>query len=152
MQLVQNIRNSEGKPRQNVVKHVGTAANEEELQMYKNIAEYTKAEIVNKTSPYLFGVEEMAKEAIKSRAIEKQKSKDVKVCLSKLREEKRCVVGIHDVYGKVFDGLNLEKVIANPARHQSAVATLKDIVLARIASPSSKRESVATLERDLELV
>ncbi len=68
--------------------------------------------------------------------------------MKKLREEKRVVTGIHEIYGDLFDELGYTHSFANPRRHQAATELLKHIVLARIANPLSKRGSVHMLERD----
>ena len=61
-----------------------------------------------------------------------------------VREEHRVIVGIHDIYGRVYDELGFSGVLSFRAKRSSKV--LRDIVLARIANPRSKRGSVEELE------
>ena len=58
------------------------------------------------------------------------------------------IKGIHDIYGKLYDELGFHKVLASPARNISSVNALKEIVLARVANPDSKRGSVLNLEEN----
>ncbi|MBP7796770.1 MAG: IS1634 family transposase, partial [Elusimicrobiales bacterium] len=60
----------------------------------------------------------------------------------------RVVSGIHDIYGSLFDELGYAKVIKNPKRYKSVVDIYKNIVLARIANPVSKKASIDMLEED----
>jgi len=65
-----------------------------------------------------------------------------------LREEARVITGIHEVYGEIYKDLGFDNVIANPKRNPGANKSLFHIVMARIANPSSKRNSVIQLEKD----
>jgi transposase len=65
-----------------------------------------------------------------------------------IEEEGRVITGIHDIYGKLYDELGFDRVIGNKARNARAIGILKEIVLARIANPDSKRGSVFNLEEN----
>jgi len=58
------------------------------------------------------------------------------------------ITGIHDIYGKLFDELRLGNIFAYPSRNKSSISHFKNIVLARIAKPDSKRGSVNMLEEN----
>ena len=62
------------------------------------------------------------------------------VDLKLMREEARHIVGIYDVYGQVFDELGFNSIFPNPAHKLLSQRIIKELVLARIACPSSKRE------------
>jgi transposase len=67
------------------------------------------------------------------------------VNLSKLREEHRIVTGIHDIYGSLYDDVGLSQLFKMcPVSKR----VMKDIVMARLAKPCSKRSSCELLERD----
>lgn len=68
------------------------------------------------------------------------------VDLGALREEKRIVTGIHEAYGCVYRELGLDRLLS--ARHRASARALFHTVMARVANPRSKRESVRRLERD----
>jgi hypothetical protein len=65
--------------------------------------------------------------------------------MRKLREESRIVTGFHDVYGSLYDFIGFGKVMRECPVSGSV---LKDIVMARLAHPCSKRCSTEMLERD----
>jgi hypothetical protein len=65
-----------------------------------------------------------------------------------LREEKRNITGVHDIYSRIFDQLGFNKVLQHPSRQVYAQRIIRDIVLARIANPQSKRSSVRFLENN----
>jgi len=70
------------------------------------------------------------------------------VNMRNLIEEDRVITGIHDIYGKLFDELNLSSIFAYPSRNKSSINHFKNIVLSRIAKPDSKRGSVNMLEEN----
>ena len=73
---------------------------------------------------------------------------DYAVNLLDIEEEDRIITGIHDIYGKLYDEIGFSHTISNPARNRKTSNTLKEIVLARIANPESKRASVSDLEEN----
>ena len=48
----------------------------------------------------------------------------------------------------MFDEPGFDRVVGDPARRVQATKTIKHLVMARIANPTSKRKSVIDLERD----
>ena len=131
---------------QKIVRHVGMAYDDDECQKLKLLAESIKAKLEADCQQLLISPEELAK--IKVCQDKEYKRSDYDVNLKDLTEEARTITGIHDVYGALFDELGYTKVIANPARNASAVSIFKDIVLARIANPASKRATVDKLEEE----
>ncbi len=73
---------------------------------------------------------------------------DYDVNLLDMIEEDRIIKGIHDVYGKLYDELGFDKLLYNPARNVASCKALKEIVLARVANPDSKRGSVLNLQEN----
>ena len=146
VQIVESSRIN-GRPRQKVIRYVGVAKDEKSLRQLKKVAEFLKAEIQQQESSQLnfFKPEQLSRMAIESK--QKDKSKDqkaLKVNLKRLREEQRCIVGIHEVYSRIYSELGFEGLL----RLSSANNTLKQTVLARIGSPASKRAGIALLQRD----
>jgi transposase len=131
--------------KQKIVRYVGIAHDDEDLEKLKLLAESIKVKLEADAQEMLFSPEEIAKMNIEAKTYSQD---DYKVNIKDLIEEARTVSGIHDVYGALFDDLGYQKVIANPARNVSAASAFKDIVLARIANPASKRASVDMLEED----
>lgn len=145
IQIVENVRDG-NRIKQRIVRHVGTAMNEEEVKRMMELAEYIKASIEQGTQPGLFSVEEMAEIAIQAR--NSQTEEALTVDLKKLREQQRLIVGIHEVYGQVYQEIGFNKVISNPKRKPSAVKHLYHIVMGRIANPVSKMATVADLSEN----
>ena len=144
VQLVANYR-KDGKVRQRIVRHVGIAHNDKELKRLKDLAELIKAEMAEETQPSLFKPEEVTRQVIASRERKEREEEELNVNLKKLREVQRITVGIHDVFGSLYEELGLRKVISESAYRKVSSQVLKDVVLARIASPDSKRSTVREL-------
>ena len=65
-------------------------------------------------------IEPKAPESVKpSDAFENDE--DFNVDLRELKEQGRIVNGIHDIYGELFDQLNLPSIFKNPLRNKSSV-------------------------------
>ena len=150
VQIVKSVRKGD-KVSQKIVRYVGIAMDDNELAQLKQLAESIKVKMEAENKELLFAPEEIAKMSLEAREknkLSRYSEEDYKVNLKDIEEEDRVVSGIHDVYGKLFDELGYDRVIKNPARNVSANKVFKDIVLARIATPKSKRGSVAMLEEE----
>ena len=147
VQIVESKR-VDGKVKQRIVKHLGTAMEGEELEALKALAESIKLSMEQAGQLPLF-TDEVQMDSKKDSKIFKDdeaKREDFNVNLLDIREERRVIKGIHDVYGKVYDELGFNGIITNPARNRRSQEALKEIVLARVANPDSKRASVSNLE------
>jgi len=147
VQIVHSFR-EKGKVKQKIVKHIGVATSDRHLDELKLLAQSIQIQLENEDLS-LFTPEELQKDLDKSHPDHTHKhyeEADYQVDIRSLEEESRVISGIHDIYGKLFDELNLRSIFANPARNISSVQIFKDILLARIARPDSKRGSVAMLE------
>lgn len=142
VQIVENQR-IWWKTKQKVIKHVGSASDERCINWLIKNANYILYELKNKGQTYLFPIEY---ENIKE--YNKEKEKDLNVNLKNITEEKRVIKWIHDIYWKLYHEIWFDKIISNPTRNKKIVQCLKQITLARIAMPKSKRASVELLDRD----
>ena len=150
VQLVESVRDGK-KVKQKIVRHVGIAENDFELEKLQELAEFIKCGLEEKRTPKLIKPEELAKLVIKAKKekrLRQIEGKEQMVNIKNLHEEQRTIVGIHEVYGKAYEEIGFEHVLKNPARNKSSNEILKDIVLARVANPKSKRGSVIMLEED----
>ena len=145
VQLVENIRQG-NKVHQKIVRHIGTAMDDRELEHLIRLAEYSKARIEEERQPRLFPPEDLAELSLIHK--EKSNEKSAPVQVEDLYEESRHVIGIHDVYGQVWKELGFERILANPARHRLDCDYLRHMTMARIAMPSSKRKSVELLDHN----
>jgi len=166
VQIVESYR-VEGKVRQRIVKHIGVAQDDNELEELKSLANSIKIKLELDGQLPLYTPKEI--EAREKQAQEKKEKENnsrdemvklinqldedknrakFNVNLLDIEEEGRVITGIHDIYGKLYDELGFDRVIGNKARNARAIGILKEIVLARIANPDSKRGSVFNLEEN----
>ena len=144
IQIVESVRES-GKVRQRVVRHVSTATTSSELEQYRHLAAHILSELESSVSPALFPAKDLATLVMEGRKQALLSSDELPVKLKRLREESRIVTGIHDVYGKLYDQVGFPCVLKSC---KVSAKVLKDIVMARLASPCSKRASIELLNRD----
>lgn len=146
VQLVESIRTGK-KVHQKIIRHFGNALNEQEVEALKKIAVHYMAELDNASEPTLFDSDTLA-ELTRTRRPHEEDDNPLHVNLKNLKEEKRITVGIHEFYGGLFHEIGFPHVVKNPARKKASMKLLKEMVMARIASPASKRRSVEMLERE----
>lgn len=146
--------------RQRVIRHIGSASNDEELEELFKKGELVKAQILDERQPGIFSPEEMASMAVEYR---KWKQPDWKAIQEELdsgemrkkgeanfrREqaemEKRFVTGIHEVYGQVYRDIGLDHVLPRRSYYASSDA-MYHLTMARTVSAVSKRRSVQNLK------
>jgi transposase len=143
IQIVENHRVGLS-TKQHVLRHIGTACTPEKLIQLQRLAEVVKTQLENELSL------KQSKRAKPRFAREmghlRTSSKATLVDVSQLREINRHVLGVHDIYGFLYDQLGFTNVFTRPHQREEAAKILREIVLARIAHPVSKRASVALLE------
>lgn len=146
VQIVHNQRHH-GRVRQLIVRHLGIAANDDELELLKRLGKRQIAEMEILGDPSVFSPEERQRQLQAALAHAEQTQDDdhpLLVNLRDLREEARVVRGIHEVYGSMYDALGLPSVLSG-RRYRTSARILKEIVMARLAQPLSKRASVRYL-------
>ncbi len=148
VQIVQSVRKGNSVS-QKIVRHVGIACDDDELEKLQLLAESIKLKLEARQQMFLISPEEMARKSLDARAeLRKVTEEDYLLDIRNLDEEQRVISGIHDVYGKLFKDLGYDRAIGNPSRNKASVRMFENIVLARIANPASKRTSVRMLEED----
>ncbi len=146
VQIVKSVRTGE-KVRQTIVRHVGIAADDGELQQLRDLAELIRAKLQHAVEPSFFPPEEIARQVIEARRNRDADTEPMPVDLRNLHEEQRMVLGVHEVYGALYGELGLDAVLPR-SRYRASNRALFHIVMARIANPVSKRASVRSLEDD----
>ena len=144
VQIVQSLRQG-SQVRQKIIRHVGIAMDDQELERLKELAEFIKVGIQTQTQASLFSQEELARQL--SEARQQAQTHPMKMDLRALRETQRVVSGIHEVYGKIYRELGLHRLL-RVSRYRASSEALFQCVMARIANPKSKRASVRLLEED----
>ena len=147
VQIVSSYR-KDGKVKQKIVRHIGIAMDDDELEKLKDLAEIVKAKLEDEIQPKLFKPEEVAKQAIKCRKNNEEENRKLIVDLKDLKEESRVTVGIHDIFSDIHKDVGFDKVLPDRKIRSKSSEILKDIILARIARPDSKRSSVKMLNDD----
>lgn len=134
VQIVEAYR-QDGATKQRMIKHVGTAKNDDELNHLMQVAQVIKAELEHQDkcpntqpSTQLTSVPQ-----------------DTTVPLSSIRETSRQILGIHDIYGHIYDSLGFSNLFSRPKQQAKNASLLREMVLGRIAQPDSKRATVEML-------
>jgi hypothetical protein len=150
---VEGYRDKKGKVKQRIVQHIGVAQDEEEFKRLWDLGCAIKARIEAEDPSPSASDGRMALEAAQSRSDKFTTTKDALPIanLKALKEEQRVVVGIHEIYGKMYDELGFGRVFPESASYDSARRYLRHIVMARIADPQSKRQSVKLLKDDFDV-
>jgi transposase len=143
VQIVESYRQAD-KVRQKIVRHVGQAVTEGEVQELKRLAEKIIVEMKNTREPVLpcFSPEDVYGKKVLAEAGEE------KVDIRGLREEQRIVEGIGDVFGRLYEDLGLRRGMGDKRKDDAWNEILKECVLARIANPVSKYRTASMLEED----
>ena len=154
VQVVESSR-SGSHVRQRIVRHMGIALDDDELAKLRAMAEEF---IARESAARLNGdsLFEVAPLDAAARAAGRSSGRPAgrpprqtlasvagadQVCLADLEEVSRRVEGPHEVLGHLYDYLGFDRVL--PGR---GAAMLRDLVLARIMAPGSKRASAQALE------
>ena len=146
VQIVQSVRDG-GRVRQKVVRHVGIGRSGSEVEGLKGLAETIMEGILESSAPRrreLFGPREHAE--MIGRAREASRPDRLGVDLGECREESRVSLGVREALGAVYSQFGWDGLLG--ARRRSACGILRELVLARLSQPRSKRGTVADLSRD----
>ena len=143
VQIVESHRKAD-KVSQKIIRHVGQAVTEMEIEELRKLAQKIIVEMKNQRSPVLpiFSPEDIYGSRPCNEAM------DDKVNIAGLREEQRIIEGIGDVFGKLYDDLGLKKALGDSRKDDSWNEILKACVIARIANPLSKYRTASMLEQD----
>ena len=151
VKVVESIREGH-KVKQVMIAHIGIASNENEIEKLKHIGmEFIAQEQFNreKNSPQLSLLEPISvterlrhiEENIAKKRFGRKKlvklqnvTAEDNLSLFDLVEDKRVIEGFHDVAGHVYDLMNYQTLLKNKKDNE----LLKDLVIMRLAKPSSK--------------
>lgn len=138
--------------KQTVLKYVWARKNEDEvgIRWLLRLAEYIKCELEQQTQGWMLPLEWLDKwteETIEKR-INKSEKKTYNVNIYDLEEEWRIIKWISDIYGSMYSQLWFNNIFWTKKKTQNYANILKQITLARIAWPKSKRATVEMLGMD----
>lgn len=158
VQIVENVRDAQGKVKQKIVRYVGIShSDSEELKLralaMEIIAKMKCDEEANSLQismiPNLSESEIQNGLENKSKAGRRAKSRieDIlpvsQVTLDMVEEESRIVDGVHEACGHIYDEIGYGNILSNKKYNN----ILKDLVLCRISSPTSKLATSKSLSR-----
>jgi len=141
--IVENVRTA-SKVHQKTVRTVATVF-ADEVDRFVALAEHIKTELSVKRQPKLFSSQTLAEMVIFSRNHSISDESPLAVNLRTIREESRIVTGIHEIYGSLYDEIGFGVVFKSCPVSRSI---MKEVLMARLAKPCSKRSSAKLLERD----
>jgi transposase len=147
IQIVENHRRGDN-VQQKIVRHVGQAVTEREVETLKKLAQSIILEISNQRQPVLpaFKPEDIYTFKKRKQPVEDQ------VKINDLREEQRIIEGIGDIFGKLYSDLGFTNLISKHKKDQPWNNILKSCVLARLANPVSKKRTASLLaEKEEEI-
>jgi transposase len=149
IQIVENQR-AGSTTKQHVLRHVGTGHTPEKITLLRQIAETIKTQMEHQVlaKPDKKKSSQFAKKLGKIYPL----SKETLVDISQVKEISRSILGIHDIYGFIYDELGFTNLLTRPHHREAAANILREIVLARIADPKSKRASVELLQTKFNTV
>ena len=159
IQIVENNRDSKtGKVKQKILRYVGIAMDDSEEAKLKQlaleiIAKFQLEEESTSAQLSMFPVsteEEIIESLNGKKKLGRKPRKNIEdvlpvdqVSLDMITEESRITDGVHEVAGYLYDGLSYDKILSNTKYS----AILKDLVLCRISSPTSKLATSNLLRR-----
>ena len=142
VQIIESVRTGK-KVRQKILRHVGIAHDDGEIEVIKRSARQLMEQLRADQTPQkeLFSPTEYADLQEVVRKAPRPEKLDVD--LGDCREETRLSLGLRDVMGTVYDQLGWSSLLG--ARRKSANRIVRELVLARLSQPESKRATVEAL-------
>ncbi len=158
VQIVAGFRDtSTGKVKQKIIRHVGIAHDDVEEQKLRNLAQeiilkLQQEAIISESQDSLFPIDHAELIPIEPAPLGRPKQKRIEdilpvnqVTLDDIVEQARLIEGIHDVAGHVFDDL-YKKLCTRARFSENQYKRLRDVVMMRLAAPSSKYKAQKQLE------
>lgn len=137
VQLVESQRVN-GKIKQNVIRHLGTAPVGEELEKLKQLA---KGILFDMQQESLLKIKKSHSSESSRFGMLSPINEEVFLKGISLEESKRVILGIHDIYGYIYNHIGFNKSFSSAQKRKASGDILREIVMARIAHPQSKRAS-----------
>jgi transposase len=137
VQLVESYR-KDGKMHQKIIKHIGSASTKDQLEQVSDLANKIK-------ELYLSGADDKIIEAYRAQEISKIHS--TKSLFLNCKPIKKISIGMADIYGTVFDDMQLNTIIKSRSNYSNI---LKDLVVGKIACLGSKKKICEQLEQKFD--
>ncbi len=146
VQVVESVRTGT-KVSQKIVRYMGIAMDDQEAAQLRRIGEefIERETLARLNGQSLFDVPNLPKPGRPARQTLESVLPPSEVALSDVVEETRRVEGPHEVLGHLHDYLRFNKILGDRTRGASM---LRDLVIARVMAPDSKRASVQNLQEN----
>jgi transposase len=141
VQIVESER-IEGKIKQRVIRHLGTTTVGDELEKLKQLA---RGIIVELQHELLRSKPQTSTKEASRLGIITDIPEDLFLKGISLEESQRVIIGIHDIYGYIYDHIGFLNPFSNAKKREASANILREVVIARIANPQSKRATVNNL-------
>lgn len=142
VQIVES-RRVNGKTKQCVIRHIGTTNPGRELDKLKLLARSIAVELAH--NEMRSKIQKMDYSITSRFGKLSPIPDDLLLNGVSLEESKRVIIGIHDIYGYIYDHIGFKNPFSSVKRRETSANILREIVMARIANPDSKRASVNIL-------
>jgi len=148
VQIVESVRTG-SKVRQKILRHVGTAHHDGEIEDLKRLAGHLMERLRADRSPrgQVFTPTEFAD--LQAHLHGAPRSVGLVVDLEECREEARLSLGLRNAMGAMYDQLGWTTLLG--ARRQSANRIVKELVLARLVQSESESETDKALENQVDI-
>ena len=146
VQVVESVRTGT-KVSQKIVRYMGIAMDDQEAAQLRRMGEefIERETLARLNGQSLFDVPSLPKPGRPARQTLESVLPPSEVALSDVVEETRRVEGPHEVLGHLYDYLRFDKILGDRTRGASM---LRDLVIARVMAPDSKRASVQNLQEN----
>ena len=148
VQIVESRRDDKGRPRQRIIRNMGSAAPGEALEALVHVAKIELDKLKNQEQLALFPAEQMAEMIMEARSGRQKYDKPFPIADARLlKEEKRLVMGFHEVFGTFYRQMGFNRLWG--ARHRMSARLFRQAVLMRLADhEGSKLSHCRKLSKD----
>ncbi len=136
VKIIENLRFGD-QIKQKALSTVGVAKNLEQLKVLESVAKARIVEILNGRDPALPGLVDM----IHGDQCQGSAEQDSQLNIDDIRAEKSINVGLEDVFGAIYSQMDFEDLIAGTRKDAEWNSLLKQVILARLFGPESKRKT-----------
>lgn len=151
IQIVESIRVKDT-TQQRIVRNVGTAYSEKEIESFKRIGDSLIAEMKAERQPLFdFVKPEDVYSPRKRNRPKATKAPAEYVKITDLKEEKRVNQGLEEFFGPIYSKFGFDEAIKETGSDKKWNDVLKSCVLARIGEPNSKRKTRQYIEDQFDV-
>ena len=148
VQIIESYRDKKGKPRQRIVRWMGSVPEGVMLDNLLKLAQCEMRRIQEERKPTLFPAETEVEKMVAARKRGPQKTPIPIADVQKLDELRRVCLGYHEAIGTLYDQMGFAKVF--DSRQVMSRRLFKQSVLLRLAAPGhSKRAHSQKLSREI---